>query len=592
MASLEKIVQELKQQNDTLSGVKESITSMLSEEIKKRKEEERGKYDKEEERREKAKERRKSSGSPSRPSSFTQGFAQGSGISAIGDLLKGFSGVLGAGAATLAGALGLAAGKLFMPVIAGLLGAKYLSQWIKPVTDFIFGEGKVVEIFGKEINVEKIGGAIAGVIGMLLAPTLIKKALKAVFGIGTATGRLILSRVIGKMGIGAAATAAGEAVGDLVREAADKDKVKDNTKKSNRFKRFKQMFKIAGSGLVRLTIPGAIIGSALAATYLMAEYVENNREQMLKDLEEDFRKRMAEIPGLIAAGKMKEALDSLTIGLAESKLVGPPTDDEYNKTYNEIQKIEDSVTRGNALKILEATATTKPPTFELDTQQAREFANIQAEGVIASLDETLIKRIPNLVAFAGMTRQEQEGLVGRIIGDLGLSTSGVDASKLAVDFVKEFNKKYPILPTVDQIGSVPPGVDNPKKPKPSARIFGAAAESWSKLEEEFTDSPKINATPAETGSTISGGTGMNFRAATESWSSIASAGPMMLAAAAEIKEATAILASFSRTGGHKPGSGMGMLMQFNPSYDHNYNRIEYGIAGGGSNITSTITSVR
>lgn len=59
-----------------------------------------------------------------------------------------------------------------------------------------------------------------------------------------------------------------------------------------------------------------------------------------------------------------------------------------------------------------------------------------------------------------------------------------------------------------------------------------------------------------------------------------------------VKEAAGILASFSRTGGHKPGSGMGMLMPFNPSYDHNYNRIEYGIAGGGYNHTSLMTSVR
>ena len=52
MANLQAVVKELQLQNDTLSDVKESITSMLAEDIKKRQEEERKKGDQEEARQE------------------------------------------------------------------------------------------------------------------------------------------------------------------------------------------------------------------------------------------------------------------------------------------------------------------------------------------------------------------------------------------------------------------------------------------------------------------------------------------------------------------------------------------------------------
>lgn len=529
MANLQAVVKELQQQNNTLSDVKQSIMSMLAEDVKRRKEEERRVGDDEEARRERAKEKRKAQ---SRPSSFRQGLAQGTGISTVTDLLKGFSGALGGG--TLGGLLGMAAGKLFVPVLTGLLGANYLSKWVKPITDYIFGEGKVSEIFGQQIPVEKIGGAIAGVIGMLLAPTLIKKALKAVFGIGTATGRLILSRVIGKMGIGAAATAAGETVGELVKEAADKDKVKKDTKKSTRFKKFAQLFKVAGSGLVRLTIPGAIIGSAFAASYLMAEYIENRREQMLKDLEEDMDKRMAELPGLLAANKAADAAASVTKTLNQMNLTGQiPTEAELASARKELPGIEDPVIRNNLSTILTALETPKPPTLALDSVAATSYANVQAAAQVASLEETIMKRLP--VSFSQLTRSQQEGIVGPLIQSLGLSTSGVSPAQLAADFVEEYRKN---------------------------------------------NLPKINAAPPGVGSTVSAGSAMNFKAAADANAELSAAAQNLTNAAVVQAEAASTLSSLSGTGG-KP-SGQSMLLQFNPTYDHNYKKIEYGIAGAGN----------
>lgn len=434
MANLQAVVKELQLQNDTLSDVKESITSMLAEDIKKRQEEERKKGDQEEARREKSNQK---SRQKQQPKSFREGFAQGTGISTITDMLKGFTGSLGV--AGLGGLLGLGAGKLFVPVLTGLLGANYLSKWVKPITDYIFGEGKAAEIFGMQIEVEKIGGAIAGVIGMLLAPALIKKALTTTFGIGAATGRLILSRVIGKMGIGAAATAAGETVGDLVKEAADKDKVKKDTKKSVRFKKFAQLFKVAGTGLVRLTIPGAIIGSAFAASYLMAEYIENRREQMLKDLEEDMDKRLAEIPNQLAAGKAAEAAASMTSALGQMSFQAPDSE-QLAINRRAIEALPPNhPSKVNLEAMQKALETPKLPTLELSSAAATEFANIQAAAQVASLEETIMKRLP--INFSELTRFQQEAFVGTIIGGLGLSTSGVNPAQLAIDFLDANFKK-------------------------------------------------------------------------------------------------------------------------------------------------------
>lgn len=55
---------------------------------------------------------------------------------------------------------------------------------------------------------------------------------------------------------------------------------------------------------------------------------------------------------------------------------------------------------------------------------------------------------------------------------------------------------------------------------------------------------------------------------------------LQIQAAAALNEAAASLSSMSGTGG-KP-SGQSMLLPFNPTYDHNYNKIEYGIAGAGN----------
>lgn len=533
MANLQSVVKELQQQNNTLSDVKESIASMLSEDLKRRKEEERRKGDDEEARREKGKEKRKAQ---TRPDSFRKGLAQGSGISTITDLLKGFSGALGGG--SLGGLLGLAAGKLFVPVLTGLLGAKYLSKWVKPITDRIFGEDATAEVFGQQIPVDKIGGAIAGVIGMLLAPALIKKALTATFGIGAATGRLILSRVIGKMGIAAAANAAGETVGDLVSEAADKDKMKKDVKKSSKFKRFGKLFKVVAFGLGRLTIPGAIITTAAAGVYFMAKYIQDKQDEMIKDLEENMEKKTGEIAGNIAAGKAYEAAMGMTAALAHMKMTGTqPSQDELSNMTSSIQDSDLKGTqRSNFEKMLLSLETSQPDVYNFTPEKATNYAKIRMDGQVASLEETIMKNIPGLASFSQMTRFQQEGIVGAVVRDLNLSPAGVNPAQIAADFLDS------------------------NFPKASQSIYSGRSKIDPRLQ-MLKDDPLAYANSylkGHTGQTINIGTVDN---------------------------------STNHGGGGQSGSGQSMLYQFNPTYDHNYNKIEYGIAGSG-NATLGILGVR
>lgn len=437
MSSLNEVVAELQSQNETLSDVKDSIKAMLKEDIDKRKQEQRARGDAEEERRERKSQQRKTTSSPK---SLRQGLVQGSGLGALADMLPGFGSVLGG--ASLGGLLGMGIGKLLMPAAAAFLGGKYIGDWLENNLPSIFGSDKTIEAFGKEIKVNEIGGAIAGVVGMLLAPKLIAKTLKTTFGIGAATGRLILSSVIGKMGISAAAGAAGDAVGDLVKEAADPEKVKKNTRNNTKFKKFAQLFKIAGSGLVRLTIPGAIIGTAFAASYLMAQYIENRREKMLAEMIEDMDKYMAEVPGLIAAGKTKEAADRMSINLQRQLKLGENVDKAFiAESRAAVDQMPPGAQKNNFTSMLDAMDTTRPTLPQLDTTSAINYATVQAAGQIASLEETIMKRLP--VSFSQLTRNEQEGIVGRMIDDLGLATAGVTASQLAVDFLDaNFKKKF------------------------------------------------------------------------------------------------------------------------------------------------------
>jgi hypothetical protein len=438
MANLKAVVAELKDQNDTMADVRDSIKELLQTEIDRRKEEERSKGDELEEKREAKAARNKAKTARAAPKSLAQGFAQGSGLAGLADMFPSFGNMLGG--ASLGGLLGMAAGKLFLPALGAILGGKYIGEWLETNLPSMFADGKTMELFGKEIEVSKIGGAIAGVVGMILAPKLLSKLLSATFGIGTATGRMLLARVIGAMGISKAVTAGAEAAGDLVKEAADAKKVNEATRKSTKFTKFKQLFKVAGSGLVRLTIPGAIIGTGVAAAYLLAQYIENRREKLLAEMTEDLDKYMAEVPGLIKAGETKKAADRMTLNLNRQLQLGENVDKAFIKESRAaVDEMPPGAQKNNFNAMLNAMEQQKPSMPQLDTASAISFANVTAAGQIASLEETILKRLP--ISFSQLTRNEQEAIVGRMIGDMGLATAGVSASQLAVDFLNANFKK-------------------------------------------------------------------------------------------------------------------------------------------------------
>ena len=359
MSNLRAVVDELQSQNKTLTDVKDSIAAMVKADIDRRKEEERARGDElEKEREEKAeKARGRAKTSRSAPKSIAQGFAQGTGLDALKDLIPSFGGVLGG--ASLGGLMGLAAGKLFLPVLAGIFGGKLLDQWLGPTIDKVLGDAATVEIFGKEIDTSKLITGIAAAVGAIFAKDALVGAVRKTLGLGAEGADAAKTGAFRKMfltrlGLGAAVFAIGDVLGQVIEDYTGNVTAGEITETL-----------AEGLGLAFMFMPGGLLmkamaGFAIAGGNLIRDYLRKRAEaaeaEFMKEVD-DYATKMD------LASKSDARLIELANQYANAEKLGKA--DFYNRDKG------DGVPEAAFLKTLES----RDPDQALVYQLREEIAN-------------------------------------------------------------------------------------------------------------------------------------------------------------------------------------------------------------------------
>lgn len=446
MATLVDVVDQLQEQNKSLNDVSTNIKDLLAAEIQARKDAQNALGDEAEqaleEKRKKALAAKSAAGAPR---SLASGFAQGTGLAGMGDAISSFLGNAGTGllgGATLGGLVGKGIGRLFFPAMAAFFSAKYLNDWVDPLVDKITGDDATFNVFGNEVDGSVIASGLGGALALLFGKDLIAQAAKGVLGVGTGRAANLRKIFVRRFGLGAIGLSLAGTLGDAIEDASGSATAGSIASEVVEKVSLAMMF-LPGGIMIR-----ALAGIGFAGISLVAKYIETRRERMLKETEEVLDKKMEELPGDLAAGKTAEAAATMNAALNSMQFGYDVEPMMLNKAKDAISQMDPGVQKENFSKIVTAMETPKPPTISLDTVAATDFSNVQAAAQIAALDETIMKRLGTLIPggrFDGMTRNQQEAIVGNIINSLGLATSGVSASQLAVDFLDKNYKKPQVL---------------------------------------------------------------------------------------------------------------------------------------------------
>lgn len=544
MSSLTEVVKHLQTQNQTLEDVAASVKSMLAEDIKARLAEERSAGDREEARRKAERDRQRanqgrvSSSKSSSPKTFSGGVAEGLGLNQImGVIGSVFGGLTGAG---LGAALGLAAGRGIKYGIAAIALTKLAQEAI----DYVFDN---LDLDMDESTKDSLKSGTSTAINATLAMRFL--GFKGRTSIGA--------------GIGAAiGTQFGDEIADAIMAATDKEiiNVPNIFGEGDIPINLKDPKIQDGIGMFAGSMAGAVMmGLAMNPKFLAAATAVAVSLGITK---------------LIAARQLERSMNFLRSG--DTELVGEGEDGVVTKEQMEQYEAGtlDPQTTGLIVGTLQAALEKDRALYKSKLKSGAKPDGrlmMELEGKIFQYEQLLNNRrfISDEEAYKIM--QRRRGFLNRFGGQDDISRSDYVRGLVDEMKMKYFNS---LDETAGGAGIFPDM--SAYKPDYAGNIAAAKEAERVKQLQELVMANITDLYGKQYGPYMEG-----FRVAAAE----------QIAAAQATKEAAAVLSSFSRTGG-KPGAGMGMLMQFNPSYDHNYNRIEYGIAGSGSNITSTITSAR
>ena len=286
MTNLSTVVKELQEQNKTLAGVQDSIRAMLAEDINRRKAEERAAGNLEEDRRERKNKERKTT-SAGAPKGFGEGLAQGSGMAAARDTLKGFMGSIGfgLGGATLGGLFGKAIGRLFFPALGAFFGVQYLDKWVDPLVDKITGDDAAWTLFGQQVDASKIIAGLAGGLAVIFSKDLIIQAVRGVLGVGDETKAGNLRKTfVRRLGLGLVLNYAGNALGDAIAGFTGSEQLGDAISRTAEWASFGLMFGPTGA------IVMALAAVAYSGALFVKDWLDKKRDTMKRDLDTQFQK--------------------------------------------------------------------------------------------------------------------------------------------------------------------------------------------------------------------------------------------------------------------------------------------------------------
>ena len=310
-ATLDDVVLELQEQNRSMDDVSADIRALVRESEAARKEAERAKGKELENEREAKKAARPVA---SKPTTFTGGVAQGLGLTGLMDIAKSalapFLGTLGG--FSLGALLGNAVAGLFKASIGYVLGEnflrpfwdKYVPQWIK--------DQKLFDFMGKEITIDTIGPGIAGALGLLFGPKLIKGAVGFVFrGLSDSLLTLIGKQpipelteaekksvgrrsknwarrfrrgLIGRMAIGGFLYLVGEEVGNQVSKYTGSEEMGDAVAKSMNWAAVGALF-FGVKGAIALAIAGLAVSGLKWIGDWLSKRDQEVRDAAYKNLE-------------------------------------------------------------------------------------------------------------------------------------------------------------------------------------------------------------------------------------------------------------------------------------------------------------------
>jgi len=311
MSSLSDVVDQLQKQNKSMGDVRDGINALLDiqvKEVQERAEAEKDKLEAEIESANKAKASKAAAAKAAgKPTTFKGGLLAG--LDTFG-ILGGLKNVLSSALGVASGfALGPLLGKFIGRFIVGglgmYLGEKYLTGFMDMLIPDVVGKIKFDTIFGEK-SVEEIAAALAGGIGLLFGPTLLKGAWNLIWGKPgkpTPKATSAVMNMLKKANPLRLLGTSGSAMGTMIKGLLTVKGLTSAFKKTAQWAMFVARWGMRGP----LSIPLLLVGAALGLTYLYSEYMEKKRDEAEQFLKEQLKDMDSTIEEKIAAGDIEGA---------------------------------------------------------------------------------------------------------------------------------------------------------------------------------------------------------------------------------------------------------------------------------------------